>query len=377
MFEAGEPHRRPHAHARDRARGPARRGRHRLHRLQRPHLPELPGAADRARRRAAAERDELLRADGRRASNTTAPRSTACSRSAATSLRPAFWRMIRDILRFNREAPRCSTAPTIRCASATTCTPKATRRSSSSTTSCRWAPPSGAPVPNTLRDFPARYFVRFFHNHGMLTVDDRPQWRTVRGGSARYVEKLTRRFPRPHPPAHAGGVRAPHAPRACSSKPRVARPSASTACSSPATATRRCGCSPMRADAEREVLGAIRYQRNDVVLHTDTQPAAEAPAGLGGVELPRARPRIRARRRHVPHEHPAAPQHAHAAAGHAEHVRSHRSDARVIRAAALRTSGVHARGRGRAGAPGRDQRRRIARTSAARTGASASTKTAS
>ncbi len=60
---------------------------------------------------------------------------------------PAFWRMIRDILRFNREAPWLLDSATIRCGWATTCTTRATRVSSSSTTSCRWAPPSGAPVP--------------------------------------------------------------------------------------------------------------------------------------------------------------------------------------------------------------------------------------
>ena len=42
--------------------------------------------------------------------------------------------------------------------------------------------------------FPARFFVRFFHNHGMLSVGQRPQWRAICGGSARYVEKLVAPF---------------------------------------------------------------------------------------------------------------------------------------------------------------------------------------
>lgn len=45
-----------------------------------------------------------------------------------------------------------------------------------------------------MLDFPARFFVRFFHHHGMLTVNDRPQWRTITGGSANYVEALTEGF---------------------------------------------------------------------------------------------------------------------------------------------------------------------------------------
>ncbi len=59
---------------------------------------------DAARRGLAADRDELQRAQrARAASNTTAATSTACSRSAATCCARRFWRMLRDILRFNRE----------------------------------------------------------------------------------------------------------------------------------------------------------------------------------------------------------------------------------------------------------------------------------
>ena len=39
--------------------------------------------------------------------------------------------------------------------------------------------------------FPARFLAEFFHNHGMLTFTDRPKWRTVAGGSHRYVEAIT------------------------------------------------------------------------------------------------------------------------------------------------------------------------------------------
>jgi predicted NAD/FAD-binding protein len=45
-----------------------------------------------------------------------------------------------------------------------------------------------------MLDFPARFFVRFFHHHGMLTVDNRPQWRTITNGSASYVSALTESF---------------------------------------------------------------------------------------------------------------------------------------------------------------------------------------
>ena len=44
--------------------------------------------------------------------------------------------------------------------------------------------------PATIRDFPARYLIRFFANHGMLTVTNSPQWRTVTGGSREYVARI-------------------------------------------------------------------------------------------------------------------------------------------------------------------------------------------
>jgi predicted NAD/FAD-binding protein len=53
--------------------------------------------------------------------------------------------------------------------------------------------------PQRLLGMPARFFVRFFHNHGMLSVNDRPQWFTVVGGSRSYLGPLTRSFARPHP----------------------------------------------------------------------------------------------------------------------------------------------------------------------------------
>ena len=46
--------------------------------------------------------------------------------------------------------------------------------------------------PRQMWSFPARFLVEFFANHGMLGLRDRPEWRTVKGGSARYVEALTK-----------------------------------------------------------------------------------------------------------------------------------------------------------------------------------------
>ncbi len=58
--------------------------------------------------------------------------------------------------------------------------------------------PMGAAIWSTdaenMMQFPARFFVRFFHHHGFLTVNNRPQWLTIAGGSEKYVEILTKPF---------------------------------------------------------------------------------------------------------------------------------------------------------------------------------------
>jgi len=89
---------------------------------------------------------------------------------------PAFWRMIRDILRFNREAPWLLNSPADSLRLGDYLHDEGYSRQFVE----HYILPMGAAIwsagTETLRDFPARYFVRFFHNHGMLSVDDRPQW---------------------------------------------------------------------------------------------------------------------------------------------------------------------------------------------------------
>ena len=61
--------------------------------------------------------------------------------------------------------------------------------------------------PRQMWTFPARFLVEFFDNHGMLSFRGRPRWRTISGGSARYVDALLRRFTGRAAPAHAGAER--------------------------------------------------------------------------------------------------------------------------------------------------------------------------
>jgi predicted NAD/FAD-binding protein len=185
-------------------------------------------------------------------------------------LRPSFLRMIRDILRFNREAPAL-----LRDAGSE---PSLGEYLSANRYSREFVEhyivPMGAAIwstdPASMRRFPVRYFVRFFHNHGMLSVNDRPTWRVIEGGSRNYVEKLTapfrdrvrlrtpvewvRRYPT-HVMVKARGSepeRFDNVFFACHSDQALRLLADATA-------------------AEREVLGAIPYQENEVVLHTDTR----------------------------------------------------------------------------------------------------------
>lgn len=184
-------------------------------------------------------------------------------------VRPTFLGMLREILRFHREAP----ALLAETGAEITLGEFLAARGFGGRFVADYLVPMGASIwstdPVRMVDFPARFFVRFLHNHGMLTVKDRPIWRVIRGGSARYVERLTaawrdrihlgcpvdlvRRMPegvqvhvRGRPPERFDHVfLACHADQALR---MLADPSA----------------------AEREILGALPYLRNEAVLHTDT-----------------------------------------------------------------------------------------------------------
>ncbi|MEA2198224.1 MAG: uncharacterized protein QOJ25_2275 [Solirubrobacteraceae bacterium] len=181
---------------------------------------------------------------------------------------PRFLRMLADVRRFQRDARELlrseGDGPSLR--------EYLEQRAYSREFVDRLIVPQAAAVwsadPRQMWTFPARFMAEFFENHGMLALRGRPNWRTVAGGSHRYVERLI----------------APFSERVLLSRP--------------VTAIRRLadhvevtarGHEPQRfdrviiathsdqalvmladpSDREREILGAIPYQGNDVVLHTD------------------------------------------------------------------------------------------------------------
>jgi len=122
--------------------------------------------------------------------------------------------------------------------------------------------------PAQMWRFPARFLVRFFHQHGMLSLVGRPQWRTVRGGSARYVEALTAPLAdriRLNTPV-AGVAR--HDDHVLVS-PRGEEPERFDEVVFASHADQSLGMLEDPTDREHEILGAIPYQPNEAVLHTD------------------------------------------------------------------------------------------------------------
>jgi len=129
---------------------------------------------------------------------------------------------------------------------------------------CIWS----CPTEQMLR-FPIATLIRFCHNHGLLQVADRPQWYTVRGGSRHYVDALCARIAR---------RRSGCAVLAVERSPRPGAPIVLRTAQGPETfdevvlACHSDQALALLADAtttERRMLGAIRYQDNEAVLHTD------------------------------------------------------------------------------------------------------------
>jgi predicted NAD/FAD-binding protein len=207
-------------------------------------------------------------------------------------LRSTFLRMIAEILRFNREAPQILLEQ-----SSFTLGDYLEEHRYSSAFIKHYLVPMGAAIwstdPGRMLDFPAKFFVRFFHNHGMLSVNDRPQWRVVQGGSREYVRQLTAPFTdriRLRTPVR-GVRRLPGGVELQLDHARVRYEALFLACHSDQALALLRDPSP----AEREVLGAIAYQENEAVLHTDTRllPRARRAWAAWNYHVPASpRPRV-------------------------------------------------------------------------------------
>jgi uncharacterized protein len=181
---------------------------------------------------------------------------------------PWFHRMVADLARFNREGRallRSHESPSLRAWLAD--------RGYSQAFVERLIVPQAAAVwsadPAQMWSFPARFLVEFFDNHGMLGFRDRPRWRTVTGGSARYVEALIapwRDRLRVSTPVTAIHRYDDHV----TVTPRGGRPERFDEVVIAAHADQALAMLADASDHEHELLRAFPYQRNEAVLHTDT-----------------------------------------------------------------------------------------------------------
>ncbi|SIO38883.1 NAD(P)/FAD-dependent oxidoreductase [Salinivibrio sp. ES.052] len=119
-----------------------------------------------------------------------------------------------------------------------------------------------------MRGFPLAFFLRFFQNHGLLDVTNRPQWFVIPGGSREYVKKLIPAFEnRIHLSTPVKSVRRdPDSVSVVTENGEHIFDHVIFACHS----DQALAMLQTPSDAERQILGAIPYQDNDVVLHTDT-----------------------------------------------------------------------------------------------------------
>ena len=184
-------------------------------------------------------------------------------------LRPRFWRMLRDLLRFYREAPEL-----LKIAGDDNLSLGAYLQQEG------YGPafiedhllPMGAAIWSTtarqMEDYPARAFVRFFVNHGLIKLRDRPCWHTVDGGSREYVRRLSAGY---RDRIRFGGVRGLNrAAHGVEIEDQVGNREsydhAVIATHADQDLTLLRDADPM----EQRLLGAWRYTQNRAVLHSDS-----------------------------------------------------------------------------------------------------------
>ncbi|MFJ3009454.1 NAD(P)/FAD-dependent oxidoreductase [Pseudomonas fluorescens] len=186
-------------------------------------------------------------------------------------LSPGFWGMLRDILRFNKEAQRDLAEQRI--AADTTLDDYLKAGGYGERFILHYIVPMGSAIWSMpmaeMLNFPLQFFVRFFKNHGLLSVSDRPQWQVIEGGSSAYVAPLTAAFkdkirlscPVTRIDRDEHGV-VIHSPAGIERFDKVV-----LACHS----DQALQLLATPSQAERSILGDLPYADNEVVLHTDTR----------------------------------------------------------------------------------------------------------
>ena len=182
---------------------------------------------------------------------------------------PRFWRMLRDLMRFNKLATRIAESG----GEAQLMQPLEEFLITNNFSvefrdwyllpmlGCIWSCPT-----SQMLQFPVATMVRFCHNHGLLQVNDRPQWWTVAGGAKHYVEKIVANIvdKRLNTPVHsiARDSRGVHIVTSAGSE-RFDKVIIAT------HSDQALSMLQQPSHGETQALSAINYQANTAVLHTD------------------------------------------------------------------------------------------------------------
>lgn len=187
-------------------------------------------------------------------------------------LSPRFWRMLRDILRFNRQTTEMALTP-----GAMEETPLGDFLNANQYSEefrdwyllpmagCIWSCPT-----EQMLAFPLATFVRFCHNHGLIQVNDRPQWHTVTGGARHYVQKMLAEIPNKYLNTPVRAVN--RVDVGLRRQVRVDSGIGGLMYDQVVMASHSDQSLEMLQDAndaERAMLSAVAYQPNRAVLHTD------------------------------------------------------------------------------------------------------------
>lgn len=217
--------------------------------------------------------------------NGTSLNSLFCQRM--NLLKPSFYRMVKDILRFNKEATEYYLKDLKNQShDLKTLEDYLHEHNYSEEFIENYIIPMGAALWSASREemrrFPLKFFVRFFHHHGMLSVDDRPQWKVITGGSNSYIPKITHSFKHKiHLSTPVTSVnRDENGVEIVIKKGQehlaVHFDQVIFACH--ADQTLKMLTTPTYK--EKEILSAFAYRPNDVLLHTDTSILPKSKLGV-------------------------------------------------------------------------------------------------
>lgn len=190
---------------------------------------------------------------------------------------PKFWGMLRDLMRFNAMTTRIAMAGT----EAELAQPlgEFLKAHGFGQAFCEWyflpmmACIWSCPTAQMLQ-FPVSTMVRFCHNHGLLQISNRPQWWTVQGGAKHYVDKIVAGIGRKHLATPVRRISQQTASEGKATGVCVSTDAGEAYFDKVIIATHSDQALAMLeapTAQERALLGAVRYQNNRAVLHTDTR----------------------------------------------------------------------------------------------------------